>query len=256
MNTTTVSAVQSVDRIFMIIELLSNYPKGISLSEVCTETGLAKGTASRLLSSLIAHGYAFQDAATRKYSLTMRMFEIGSKVVGGTNILSIARPYLEHLSSISKEAVHLVSRVNDEVVYLYKEEATSSIVRMSSCVGLHNPLYCTGVGKSILAFLPDEEIRTIWERCNPVQFTPNTITSFDVLEKEIAEIRRQGYAIDNEEHEIGVCCIAAPILDFNSLPIAAISLSAPVEHLNPITIRQYAPMLLEIAKNIGRYYAS
>ena len=224
--------------------------------EICTETQLPKGTVSRMLSALISLGYAFQDQDNRKYGLTMRLFEVGSKVVGGTNILSIARPYLEHLSSISKEAVHLVSRINDEVVYLYKEEASSTIARMSSCVGLRNPMYCTGVGKSILAFLPDEEVRAFWERCNPVQFTPKTITTFERLKREITDIRKFGYAIDDEEHEVGVCCIAAPILDFNSIPVAAISLSAPTEHLNRDTIRQYAPLLLETAKNISRYYAS
>lgn len=256
MSTNNVSSVQSIDRIFFIIEVLSNYPKGASLTEICAETQLPKGTVSRMLSALISLGYAFQDQDNRKYCLTMRLFEIGSKIVGGTNILSIARPYLEHLSSISKEAVHLVSRVNDEVVYLYKEEASTTIARMSSCVGLHNPMYCTGVGKSILAFLPDEEIRAIWDRCTPVRFTPKTITSFDRLKKEIDNIRKFGYAIDDEEHEVGVCCIAAPILDFNSVPIAAISLSAPIEHLDRDSIRQYAPLLLETAKKISRYYAS
>lgn len=256
MNNNIVSPIQSIDRIFLIIEVLANYPKGASLTDICAETQLPKGTVSRMLSSLIFLGYAFQDMDNRKYCLTMRLFEIGSKVVGGTNILSIARPYLENLSSVSKEAVHLVSRVNDEVVYLYKEEASTTIARMTSCVGLRNPMYCTGVGKSILAFLPDEEIRAFWDRCTPVQFTPKTIMSFEQFNREVNDIRKNGYAIDDEEHEVGVCCIAAPILDFNSVPIAAISLSAPTEHFDRDTICQYAPLLLETAKNISRYYAS
>ncbi len=256
MDASAVSGVQSIDRIFLIIELLSQYPRGISLTEVCSATSLPKGTVSRMLAALITHGYAVQEIDTKRYRLTMRMFEIGSRVAGSTNILSVARPYLEYLSNISSEAVHLVSRVNDEIIYLYKEEASNSIVRMSSFVGLRNPMYCTGVGKSILAFLPDEEFRSIWQRTNPIQFTAKTITTLADMEAEIQRIRQRGYAIDDEEHELGVRCIAAPILDFNGNPVAAISLSAPVVRLHDEEIRRYAPMVMEAADNISRYFGN
>lgn len=254
MDANAVSGVQSIDRIFHIMELLSMHPKGISLTEICAATALPKGTVSRMLAALIAHGYAVQEIDSKRYRLTMRMFEIGSRIAGSANILSVARPYLEYLSGISGEAVHLVSRVNDEVVYLYKEEASNSIVRMSSFVGLRNPMYCTGVGKSILAFLPDEEIQSIWKRTKPIQFTASTITTFSAMQKEIERIRTRGYAIDDEEHEIGVRCIAAPILDFSGNPIAAISLSAPAVRLHDAEIAKYAPMLLDAASNISRYF--
>ena len=256
MDANAVSGVQSIDRIFLIIELLSMHPRGISLTEICTATSLPKGTVSRMLSALISHGYAVQEIDTKRYRLTMRMFEIGSRVTGSANILSVARPYLESLSNVSGEAVHLVSRVNDEVVYLYKEEASNSIVRMSSFVGLRNPMYCTGVGKSILAFLPDNEIRSIWQRTTPVRFTPKTITTLSGLEKEIQRIRQRGYAIDDEEHEAGVRCIAAPILNFSGNPVAAISLSAPAIRLNDAEIEKYAPMVMEAASNISRYFGN
>ena len=256
MDSITVSGVQSIDRIFLIMELLSMHPKGISLTEICSATSLPKGTVSRMLSALISHGYAVQEIDTKRYRLTMRLFEIGSRVAGSTNILSVARPHLERLSNLSAEAVHLVSRVKDDVIYLYKEEASNSIVRMSSFVGLRNPMYCTGVGKSILAFLPDEEIQAIWQRTDPVRFTPQTIITFSALEREIAQIRKQGYAIDNEEHEVGVRCIAAPILDFNANPVAAISLSAPASRMDAAAIEKYAPLILETAANISKYFGN
>ena len=250
------SSVQSIDRVFLIIELLSEHPRGISLTEICSATSLPKGTVSRFLASLITHGYAMQEPDTKRYRLTMRMFEIGSRVAGSTNILSVARPYLEYLSNVSGEAVHLVSRVKDEVVYLYKEEASNSIVRMSSFVGLRNPMYCTGVGKSILAFLPDDEMLAIWSRTKPIRFTASTITTLEAMRQEIQKIRQQGYAIDDEEHELGVRCIAAPILDFSGAPVAAISLSAPVTRLNDAGIQKYAPMVMEAASNISRYFGN
>jgi len=256
LDANAVSGVQSIDRIFQIIELLSMHPKGISLTEICSATSLPKGTVSRMLAALISHGYAVQEIDTKRYRLTMRMFEIGSRVAGSANILSVARPYLEYLSNVSGEAVHLVSRVKDEVIYLYKEEASNSIVRMSSFVGLRNPMYCTGVGKSILAFLPNDEIRAIWNRTVPIQFTPQTITSLAAMEKEIALIRQRGYAVDDEEHELGVRCVAAPILDFSGSPVAAISLSAPAIRLTDSEIEKYAPMVLDAASNISRYFGN
>lgn len=256
MDATTVTGVQSIDRIILIIELLSMHPKGISLTEICAATSLPKGTASRMLAALISHGYAMQEIDTKRYRLTMRMFEIGSRVAGNTNLLSVARPYLEYLSSVSGEAVHLVSRVNDEVVYLYKEEASNSIVRMSSFVGLRNPMYCTGVGKSILAFLPDDEMRAIWSRTKPIRFTPSTITTLEDMEAEIQRIRQRGYAIDDEEHEAGVRCIAAPILTFTGNPVAAISLSAPAIRLDDAEVQKYAPMVMDAANSISRYFGN
>jgi len=110
------------------------------------------------------------------------------------------------------------------------------------------------VGKSILAFLPDAEIRAIWERNPPVRFTPKTIVSLDAMMEEIARIRAVGYAIDEEEHEIGVRCIAAPILDFSGTPVAAISISAPVTRMTEEKLREYAGLLLDSARNIRRYF--
>ena len=248
------SGVQSLDRIFLIIEELSNYPRGLALTELCAAIQLPKGTVSRMLASLITHGYAVQEPDTKKYRLTMRLFEVGCRVAGSMNLVSAARPYLEYLSGVSEEAVHLVTRAEDEIVYLYKEEPAQSIVRMSSFVGLRNPMYCTGVGKSILAYLPETEVRAIWERNPPVPFTAKTITTLPAMLREIESIRRNGYAIDDEEHEAGVRCIAAPILDFSGNPVAAISISAPVTRMTHEKVQQYVPLLLESARNIRRYF--
>lgn len=256
MDAKSTTTVQSLDRAFLLIELLSRYPQGVSLAEISSNSGLAKATVSRLLATLIQNSYVVQNPDSKKYRLTMRMFEIGSRVVGGANLLSIAKPYLETLSSITGDAVHLVSRVNDEVVYLYKEEASTSVVRRSSCVGLRNPMYCVGVGKAIMAFLPEEEVHAIWQRITPVQFTPTTITTEKRMREELDRIRRIGYAVDNEEHELGVRCIAAPILDINGSPIAAISISAPIEDMTEAKIQEYAPLILVAANKISRYYGA
>lgn len=129
------SPVQSIDRLFDIVEALSNAPRGMALSDLSAAVGLHTSTTHRLLAALVARGYVQKDIESGKYRLTMRLFEVGSRAVGGMNIVSLARPYLEHLAATTHEAIHLVVRDGDEVVYLYKENMGDSTVRMASFGG-------------------------------------------------------------------------------------------------------------------------
>ena len=175
------SPVQSIDRVIDIIEALGATSHGMSLTDLSNTVGLHISTTHRLLSALIARGYVQKEPLMGRYRLTMRLFEVGSRAVGGVNLVSIARPYLEHLADFTGETIHLVARYADEVVYLYKEDTSNTIVRMASFVGLHSPMYCTAVGKSILAYLSRDEVRGIWGRSVVTAFTPNTITRFEQL---------------------------------------------------------------------------
>lgn len=118
------SSVQSVERTFDIIENLSSAPQGLTLLELSSDVGLPKSTVHRLLSTLTGRGYITQDPESKKYLLTLKLFEISSRSLAGFDILSAARPYLQHLSRITNEAVHLVVREGHEVVYIYKEDSS------------------------------------------------------------------------------------------------------------------------------------
>ena len=224
------SPVQSIDRVFDIVETLSLNPHGMALTDLSTETGLHTSTTHRLLTSLIARDYVQKDPVTNKYRLTLRLFEIGNRVINSTNLLPTALPQIEHLAAFTNETIHLVARRGNDVVYLYKEEGHSSLIRTASFVGMHNPMYCTGVGKSIMAYLPEEEVQSIWSNSKIIQFTPNTLTTYEALSADLAWIRANGYAMDREEHEAGVTCIAAPIFNYTGLPVAAISVSFPTDY--------------------------
>lgn len=226
------SPVQSIDRVFDIIEVLSSSPHGMILSELAAEVNLHISTTHRLLSSLSARGYVQKDIESGKYRLTTKLFEVGSRVVGGMNLLSVSRPYLEHLANATSETIHLVARNGDEVVYLYKEDTSSSTIRMASMVGQRAPMYCTGVGKSILAYLPEQEVRDIWGRIQVTPFTAATHVTLEDLLADLAQVRQRGYAMDNEEHEPGVFCVGAPILDFGNRPVGAVSISAPAARVD------------------------
>ena len=155
-------SVQSIDRVLEILETLSTAPLGMSLSDLATATNLHVSTTHRLVNVLTEHGYALKDSSSGKYRLTLRTFEIGSRVSSVWNLLSAAKPHLDELAAECQEAVHLVERDGMGIVYLYKAEPFQQLVRMSSHVGLRNPMYCTGVGKSILSLLPQDEAEEIW----------------------------------------------------------------------------------------------
>lgn len=248
---TAPGSVQSIDRTLRILETLSAAPLGMSLSDLAAATDLHISTAHRLVNVLAEHGYALKDPSSGKYRLTLRTFEIGSRVSNVWSLLSSAKPLLDELATTSQEAVHLVERDGRGIIYLYKAEPFQQLVRMASHVGLRNPMYCTGVGKSILALLPPREMREIWEEEEHHAFSPNTIVEFSKMEEELAQTRQRGYAVDNEEHEPGVRCIACAIRNWAGQPIAAVSISAPVSRMDAQSMERLLPRLLTASKEIS-----
>lgn len=244
------NGVQSVERTFSIVEALSQYPKGASLSELSAATSLNKTTVHRLLNSLITLGYASKDNTTGKYLLTFKMFEVGGRIVRKHDILSQARPYLEKLSNIAGEAVHLVVREGHEIVYVFKEDSGDNTVRMSSRVGLRSPMYCTAVGKAIMAELPEAEVEEIWNSSVIEKHTNKTITTLTELKKQLSEIRTKGYAVDDEENEIGVRCVGASLCDPSGKVCGAFSVSVPVSRMDNKRLKAIADLVLQIKKEI------
>lgn len=245
------SPVQSIDRVLDIVESLSLCPRGAALTELAAGVGLHISTVHRMLSALIARGYVKKDPETGRYCLTLRLFELGSRVAGSIDWTSAARPQLEYLAKATGETVHLVVRDGDCVVYLHKQSSVDNVLHTASFVGLRNPMYCTGVGKSILAFLPPEEVRAIWARTEPVQFTPRTLTDADRLYADLEQIRERGWAVDEEEHEVGVVCVAAPVFRFDGVPVGAVSVAAPSARMGEAVRLRYAREIMDSARAIS-----
>ncbi len=247
------STVQSVERVFSILEALSEYPKGISLGDLAETVSLHKSTVFRLLSTLGKMNYITKDTSNGKYKLTIRLFEIGSRALDGFDLLTVSRPYLEKLTALTNEVTHLVVPDEQWVVYLYKQ-APHNFSIMSSEIGMRNYMYCTGVGKSIMAAGSDEEVIRVWHNSEIIPYTPSTITSLASMQEEVKKIRRLGYAIDNEEHEPGIRCVAAAITDFSGRAIAAVSLAATVYRMPDERIQELAPLVISTAKNISSVF--
>lgn len=241
------SGVQSVERIFQLIESLAAHPAGAGLQRLAQDTGLAKSTVHRLLASLVSLGYAAQDENGR-YRLTLKMFELSSGIVNSMDIMDVAKVHLERLAQRTGEAVHLVIRDGQDIVYIYKTE--SGPMRMSSRVGLRSPLYCTGVGKAILATLPADEVAQIWQHTTPQKLTAHTIVDFDALQAQLTEVRTNGYAIDDEENELGVRCVAVAIPGVGGRADSAFSISGLAPYMTPERIRRIATLAQDARTDI------
>ena len=248
--------VQSIDRVMDIIEILPENPNGLTLTDLSEKSGLHTSTTHRLLSSLSSRGYAVKNPDTGRYKLTLRIFEIASRVANSSNLLTVSRPILERLQHTTGETVHLVVPDGTDVVYLYKESDGNLDVRMGSTIGLRSPMYCTGVGKSILSSLHNERFKEIWKSFNLIRHTPQTIIDETQMIRECAKIRALGYATDKEEHEPGVSCVAAVVKNCFERPVAAISISLPTfrftEEKEKELSRQIISAAAEISKNLGK----
>ena len=208
------SSVQSLDRAFDLLEILCRSRGGVTIASLSAQTGLHKSTVHRLLGSMATRGYVLHDNTSSSYHAGMMLCELSNYITENLDIVERARTTMERLSRETGETVHLVLREENEIVYVHKIDSVHSAIRMFSRIGMRRPLFCTGVGKAILATLPDDEIQAVWQSSDVHAYTEHTIIDARAFAHEIANIRRVGYALDNEENELGVQCVAAAIPDY------------------------------------------
>lgn len=243
--------VQSLDRAFEILELLCESKKGMSITEISFRTGLHKSTIHRLLGSMANRNYVKQDSQTSTYYASTKISELGNLVLDHLDIVKLSKPELEKLCDMVEETVHLVMRDGNEIVYIQKVENEKNAMRMFSRIGMRRPMYCTGVGKMLLSSCDEDEIKRVWESSDIVPFTKNTIVEYESFKKSLANIRKSGFSIDDEENEVGVRCIAVSIPDNLKKNRYAISVSAPITRMSEEKIKQWVPLLMQTAQNIS-----
>ena len=222
--------VSAAVRVLAVLEHLSRQ-RAIGLEDISKEIKLAKPTVYRFLLTLQELGYVRRVDGER-WAITMKMFNIGSRALDHLDLQSIARPIAEELSEQFGETVHMGLLEGNAAVYVLKVESRYTI-RMFSRVGRRIPLYCTAIGKCLLAFSTLEERDLALKGVRLLAFTHKTLTTRTALELELARIREQGFAMDDEEHEIGIHCIGAPIFDHAGSVVAALSVSWPAFRYKP-----------------------
>ena len=250
--------VQSIERGSMILDVLSEFPQGLSIGDLSIKVDLPKGTIHRLLSTLAFLDFIRQDAETKKYNLGFKLVELGNRVLSHIDFRTEARPYLLDLAEKTKETAHLVILHQNQVLYIDKMEANTnpSGLRMVSTLGSRIPAHCCAVGKVLLAALPEEKLEMIVTSEGLPKRTENTITDLRKLKEHLQLVRENNYALDMEENEIGICCVAAPIRDQRGEVIAAISISVPISRINARMLKrelknQVSETASRISKKIG-----
>ncbi|MCL4489292.1 MAG: IclR family transcriptional regulator [Chloroflexi bacterium] len=222
--------IRAVERALTLLRLFLSSETDLSATEISKQVDLDLSTTFRLLITLQAQGFVEQESATGKYRLGVTCLELGSRFLKYNDIRKRALDVLETLRNEFGEAVHLTVLDGDQVVYLEKLPGLYPIGFMSSRVGGRSPAYCTGVGKALLAYLPDEEVKKRYPRSKLIRYTDATITDIGALQAELAQVREKGFAVDRQEHEIGVVCAAVPIFDHKGVT-AAMSVSGPAERM-------------------------
>ncbi|MEY7999230.1 IclR family transcriptional regulator [Clostridium sp. Mt-5] len=242
--------IQSVDRALQILECFSKRENELGVTQIANRLDLHKSTTFGLLSTLENRGYLKQNLENGKYRLGIKLFELGKLVEDGMDLRTSSLPYLKKLVYKYDETAHLAMRDGNQIIYIDKVEGESGI-KMSSQVGKRAHVYCTGVGKAVLAFMPEKDAEEIMKNIKFHQFTCNTITDSNELKEELKKIRKRKYCIDNEEIEVGLKCVAAPIMDYNGEAVGSISISGPTSRMNHEKMNLIAKDLKEIIMKIS-----
>jgi IclR family KDG regulon transcriptional repressor len=202
----------------------------MSATEISRRLDLHRSTTFRFLATLMSAGFIEQNPDNGKFSLGVVSLELGNAFLKHSNLRDTAVEILENLRDDTGETVHLAILEDHEVIYLEKLAGLHPIGLMSSRVGSRSPAYCTGLGKALLAYLPEDQLQDFFQNTEFKKHTEKTITRRQVFLGELARIREGGYAVDDEEHEMGVMCIAAPVFDHKGI-VAAISAAGPSDRM-------------------------
>ena len=244
-------SVQTLDRALDILELLAVEKKGLGVTEIGHRTGLHKSTVHRLLSALGERGYIEKNADYGTYQLGMNVVEISSIHLNSIELKTEAAPYLRTLASESTQPVHLATLVGDEVIYIEKVETVNTI-RMYSQIGKRVPIHCSAVGKALMTGLLDTEIKARLSNKGLENYTANTLTDAQEILAQVRKARNTGWTVDDEEHEAGIRCIAAPIYDYRGKVIAAVSTSGPLTIISHDKDEEISQYVQKAAKGISK----
>ena len=241
--------VKSAARVMEVLDVLRNYPDGMTFQELCNELDIPKSSMHELLSTMTERNYLNQSLENKKYSLGFKLIELGLSSLERVNVYQNAKKYMVKLVDLLEETVFMAVCTDDEIVYINKLDCTRS-VRTNVTLGDHKPMHCTALGKSFLAFLSAKEVERIVNRRGLPAFTSRTITDYKILLRELESVRQRGVAYDHQEIEVGLTCIACPIFDYHGRVVAAISVAGPTERLEQ-RMQEIESCLLEYTQLIS-----
>ena len=246
----SVPTVQVIERMFTLIDILASREEAMSLKEISEKAGLHASTTHRILNDL-ATGRFVDSQAAGNYRLGMRLLELGYLVKNRLNVRDAALKPMRDLHRITQQPVNLSMRQGDEIVYVERAYSERSGMQVIRAIGGRAPLHLTSVGKLFLASDEPQRIRAYATRTGLSGHTKNSLTQLPALEKELTKVRRETYATDNEELELGVRCMAAGIFDDQGKLVAGLSISAPAGRMDEAWLPKLMATAAEISRNLG-----
>jgi IclR family acetate operon transcriptional repressor len=243
--------VQSLVRALRLLQEVAEAGDGITLTEVANQVGLPVSSAHRLLSTLQQEGFVRFDGERTLWFVGVKAFTVGNAFLRARDLVQVARPYMRGLMEQCDETVNLAVEDGGQIIYLAQIECRQ-MMRALASPGARVPMHSSAVGKVLLAYAGDQAREPMLERVRLERFTANTITSRDRLLKSLDQVKDQGFAFDDEEHAIGLRCVAAPIFNEAREAIAGISLSGPAARVTDRRFRELAALVQRTAKVITR----
>jgi DNA-binding IclR family transcriptional regulator len=243
-------SVPAVDRTLAILELLSVTRSGLTLPELSRRLNLPRSSTYCLLLTLTRRGYLVRNGRTRRYMFGLRLFSVANRAIGSVELREQAATLLQSLARRSRLTVHMAILEDDTAVLIEKVEPPG-LVRIATWVGKSMDLHCSGVGKCLLAYLPEPELSRVVRDHGLTRYNENTITSIRKLRQQAADIKRLGYSIEDEEGEIGCRCVGAPIFDHCGNVIAAISVCGTTAQIKSEDFAKFGAMVRQVAAEIS-----
>lgn len=239
-----------------ILDCLANHRRPMSTQQIARQCGMSRPTTYRLLTTLMSRGL-IREGANHQYALGFKLLSLGQLVLDEIDLIELARPHLHELCTRHNETANLSILDNGELLYIGKEESTSSsgipLVQLRSTVGTRVKPHSTAMGKAMLAHLPKDEFEGILMKQHPLHaYTKHTITDLNVLQQELNKVREQGYAIDDREVDEGTRCVAAPVFDNNGRVIAAMSVAGPAYRITLEGLHQLAVDVVRVTHNLSQ----
>ncbi len=241
----------TVGKALDVLEQVADFGRPVRFSEVLAVSAFPKPTLYRIMQTLTSQRMLDYDVERQTYAPGGRLVRLAHAAWSQSSLARVARPHLLRLSEATGETVHLAQLDHAQVLYLDKLNAAQP-VEMYSQAGKVGPLYCTGVGKVMMAYLPPQEVAEVIEQQSFHTFTPHTLSDAKSLREELVDIRANGYGFDREEHEPGIICIAAPILTDQNRVLGAVSVTSTTSRTNLAGLEKQLPTLQIAAKSIAR----
>jgi len=247
--------VQSLTRGLKLLEFIAESHGSVALTELAQQAGLPNSTTHRLLTTMQQQGFVRQVGDLGLWTIGAHAFVIGSSFLQSRNLLALVHPMLRSLMEESGETVNLaVLDLSDHQAVIIDQVQCTQLMRMSAPIGGKLPMHASGAGKAFLANLNDKQVTELLHRKGLHYYTPKTLMSPQSLKDNLALVRKTGYSFDDEEHALGLRCVAACIYDEHHEPFAAISISGPISRITDDRVTELGALAIKAAKEITREY--